>query len=128
MATTFVAQPLPKTPCTLQEAIARMEGFYRQSPVPDRCQRNNNPGDIEYGPFAKEHGATGRDPRFAIFPSAEVGFSCLTALMKAKYSEHTVKDMINVYAPPCENDTLDYVELVCKWTGLQPTDIVGEHI
>jgi hypothetical protein len=42
-----------------------------------RNRRNNNPGNIEYGPFAKEHGAIGTDGRFAIFPDEETGFRAM---------------------------------------------------
>ncbi len=38
-----------------------------------RSWRNNNPGNIEYGPFARSMGATGTDGRFAKFPSYEAG-------------------------------------------------------
>ena len=41
----------------------------------DRNWRNNNPGNIGYGAFAKRHGAIGRDytDRFAVFPTLEAG-------------------------------------------------------
>lgn len=46
-----------------------------------RADRNNNPGNIEYGDFARRHGATGSDGRFAIFPDRETGFKAAEALM-----------------------------------------------
>ena len=42
--------------------------------------RNNNPGNIKYGEFARRHGATGQDAGgFAIFPSASAGLSAINA-------------------------------------------------
>lgn len=117
---------LPPHPHTLPQAIARVEGFYAQGTTPNRPQRNHNPGDIEFGVFAIFHGATGTDGRFAVFPDDETGFQCLQSLLSGPhYRMLTVKECIDKYAPPNENDDVNYVALVCEWTGLQPTDIVG---
>jgi hypothetical protein len=40
--------------------------------------RNNNPGNIRYGDFARRHGATGQDANgFAIFPDASTGLRAI---------------------------------------------------
>lgn len=50
-----------------------------------RADRNNNPGNIKFGPFAQSHGATGADGNgFAVFPSREVGFAAAEALLNSK--------------------------------------------
>ena len=49
-----------------------------------RADRNNNPGNIEYGEFAKSQGATGSDGRFAIFPDREAGFKAAENLLGGK--------------------------------------------
>lgn len=42
--------------------------------------RNNNPGNIKYGEFARRHGATGQDAGgFAIFPNAAAGLGAINA-------------------------------------------------
>jgi len=42
--------------------------------------RNNNPGNIKYGEFARRHGATGQDAGgFAIFPSVAAGLGAINA-------------------------------------------------
>lgn len=116
---------------TLLVAIATIEGFY----VPgSRPNRNNNPGDIEWGPFALMNGATaletpkGSEPaRFAFFPNAEVGFAALHALLSGpSYSHLTIEEAINRYAPPSENQTQNYVEFVCHHVGCLPTQTVKE--
>jgi hypothetical protein len=108
---------------TFLEAIARQEGFYA---VGTRPNRNNNPGDIEFGEFARSHGATRSDGRFAIFDSAEDGFSAMRSLLVgAGYEYLTVEAALNKWAPPVENATNIYIEHVCEWVGCLPTDIVG---
>jgi hypothetical protein len=111
---------------SLESAIAKVEGFYAKGAKQNRPQRNHNPGDIEYGDFAKSHGATGTDGRFAIFPDDASGFAALTALLKTQgYSSLTVEQAIGKFAPPKENDTAKYVRDVTRSTGLKPTDILS---
>jgi len=75
----------------------------------NRNWRNNNPGNIEYGPFAISMGATGSDGRFAIFPTMDMGYKAADALMKGKnYQNLSIADAIKRWAPPNENDTRAY--------------------
>lgn len=125
----FQPEPLPDLPMTLAQAIARMEGFYAAGQVPNRPQRNNNPGDIEFGPFAERFGATSGDPRFAIFPTVAKGFEALDALLRTPhYLGLTVEEAVNRYAPPVENNTSLYVAAVCHWTGKQSTDTLSSFL
>ena len=135
---------------TLQEAIAHQEGFYDPH---SRAGRNNNPGNINWGDFAKGHGATRLEiippgysskPRFAYFPTPELGFAAMTALLRfpgtfetypghprklvAGYAGSTVRECLNRWAPPSDgNDTSAYEANVCKRVGCQPTDII-DHL
>jgi hypothetical protein len=59
-------------------------GGFRPGGVGTRADRNNNPGNIEYGEFAKKMGATGSDGRFAIFPDRETGFKAAESLLGGK--------------------------------------------
>ena len=107
---------------TFLEAVGRMEGVYA---IGSRPQRNNNPGDIEYGKFAQAHGATGSDGRFAIFPSLDAGYSAMRALFEApSYKGLTVAAALNRWAPAVENNTNHYISAVCAWVPCSPTDIV----
>ena len=111
---------------TFLQAIARQEGFYVEGTRPTR---NHNPGDVEYGQFAKAHGATGGDPRFAIFPDDVTGFAAMRSLFQAPaYKGHTVSEALNTWAPPIENATNIYIEHVCEWVGCQPTDIIDDLV
>ena len=76
----------------------------------DRNWRNNNPGNIEYGPFAISMGAIASDGRFAIFPTEEMGRKAADTLLKGKnYVNLSAGDAIKRWAPPSENDTNAYV-------------------
>lgn len=70
-----------------------------------RGQRNNNPGNIEYGAFAKSMGATGSDGRFAIFPDLITGTSAMAALLGRYGSQglDTIDEIIEKWAPSKEN-------------------------
>lgn len=110
---------------TLLQAMARQEGYYAHGTRP---QRNNNPGDLEYGKFAKAHGATGSDGRFAIFPDEQTGFSAMRALLASAYKGLTIEQALNKYAPPAENDVNTYLSRVCQWAGVQPSDLIDQHL
>ena len=86
-----------------------------------RGVRNNNPGNVKYGAFAKSQGATGTDPEgFAIFASMEEGKAAEVALLnqylKNKYD--TIRKIVTKYAPPSENDTAAYIDDVVKKSGI----------
>ena len=119
--------PLPPFPLSLAQAFARMEGWYAEGQVPNRPQRNNNPGDLEYGEWTKAHGAIGSDGRFAIFPDGATGMSSLESLLASDYALLSIAEAVAKYAPADENNVAVYTAAVCHWTGHQPTDVVG-HI
>lgn len=121
---------------TLLEAMARMEGF-GASPT-NRSTRNNNPGDIEYGKFALAHGATGNDGGYAKFPDPATGFRAMKALLQAPaYAGLTVQAALDKWSPAptnpndpmtAGNDPSVYVQNVCKWANLEPTDLLSEAL
>jgi hypothetical protein len=82
--------------------------------------RNNNPGNIVYGGFAKQMGATGSDGRFAVFQSMEDGIKAAVKLLEGYVAKgyDTVRSIINRWAPPGENNTSAYVDAVAKKLGI----------
>jgi hypothetical protein len=88
-------------------AIAVEEGY----PVAhSRSGRNNNPGDIDWGPFAQHHGATrieqippgyNERPRFAYFPDEATGFAAMKALLQLPgvFAPAAVDEQGNITAP-----------------------------
>lgn len=85
-----------------------------------RAWRNNNPGNIEYGKFAKSRGAVGTDGRFAVFPTYEEGRAAKEALLfeTSAYKNRTIFGAISRYAPSFENDTRAYANAVASAIGV----------
>ena len=83
-----------------------------------RAWRNNNPGNLEDGKFARDNGAIGSDGRFAIFPDAMTGFNAMTSLLSTSpYQNLTIEGAINRYAPPNENNVENYLKSIERRTG-----------
>ena len=90
---------------------------------------------MEYGAFAKAHGAIGTDGRFAIFPTEEAGRRAKEALIFESnggkrlpnnpldygagigYRDKTLTQMIAAYAPASENNTRAYQQRVLAAVG-----------
>lgn len=86
--------------------------------------RNNNPGNINKG-IGFQGEVAGNDSRFATFASPELGIRALTKNLMTydkKYGLNTVQGIINRWAPPNENNTGAYVNVVAKALGVNPTD------
>jgi hypothetical protein len=83
-----------------------------------RAWRNNNPGNLEDGKFARNNGAIGSDGRFAIFPDANTGLNAMVNLLSTNvYQSLTIEDAINRYAPPSENNVDNYLKFIEHQTG-----------
>lgn len=108
---------------TFKQAIARMEGYGVSAD--NLPTRNNNPGDLDKAPWEKTVTSTGR---FAKFATPEDGWKALEVLLLRSYVGLTIEAAVNKYAPPCENNTHDYVSFVCKWTGFSPTTILTSNM
>lgn len=117
----LMMSPPKEIDTTLLEAMAKQEGFG----VPNtRPTKNHNPGDLEYHQFAIKHGAIGTDGRYAIFPDDKTGFNAMRELLRLHYAGMTLKDALDKYAPPIENETNVYLQHVCAWAECQPTDLI----
>jgi len=86
----------------------------------DRGWRNNNPGNLEYGKFARSRGAVGSDGRFAVFRSFADGRAAKAALIfdSPRYADLTVSQAISRYAPPNENNSARYANNVARAAGV----------
>lgn len=87
--------------------------------------RNNNPLNIEYHDRNKWHGQLKFnkiiEPRFCRFEHMMWGYraaSCLLRKYVNVYKLKTVKEIINMWAPPVENLTSAYVKQVCDFSQL----------
>ena len=84
-----------------------------------RAWRNNNPGNIRFGDFARSVGAIGEAGGFAVFPDEIIGLHAIkTLLLGGSYRNLTIADAISRYAPPSENDTTNYQRRIEQLTGL----------
>ena len=85
--------------------------------------RNNNPLNIRRGktPWKGEElflKATGG--AFCKFESVEWGLRaafCLLRTYRDKYHVVCVADIVRRWAPPSENNTVRYIQNICRWTG-----------
>ena len=83
--------------------------------------RNNNPGNIRFGKFAQQTGATGQDDKgFAVFQSMGDGIKAAIKLLEGYVSRgyDTVRSIISKWAPSSENNTSAYVDAVAKKLGI----------
>lgn len=89
-----------------------------------RSQRNNNPGNIEDGPFAQSlPGYAGTDGRFARFNDAAAGTQAQQRLLQSYGARgfDTVSEIINRWAPPSDNNpTPAYAAFVARKLGVDP--------
>jgi len=86
-----------------------------------RADRNNNPGNIEDGPFARRQaGYQGGDGRFARFATPEHGAAAQTKLIQGYMAQgrNTIASIIAKYAPGHENNVGAYIASVEKATGI----------
>lgn len=107
----------------LADAITRQEGFHPGT----RAWRNNNPGNIWDGVGG---GKTSRiwpslpidDRGFVIYPSVEAGRAALERDLALKVNRGmSLTSLLNMYAPPIENNTAAYIANVSTWLGINPS-------
>jgi len=93
-----------------------------------RAWRNNNPGNVEYGKFAKAQGAIGSDGRFAVFPTYEQGRNAKATLMfqSPSYRDKSIEAAISRYAPSSENNTPAYIARVANAAGVPASTKVSD--
>lgn len=88
--------------------------------------RNNNAGNLVYGPKTEKWGAIGKGPRgFAIFPDEKTGRDALDSLLRTSYANMSISAAIFKYAPPSENDVGLYLNRLKNMTGLNLNTKIG---
>lgn len=100
---------------------------------PTRGERNKNPGNIDRNTIKWKGMAPDQsgDPRFIVFDAPVWGIRALARNLLSYsrlYAEKdprdidTVREVINRWAPPGENDTTAYINAVAKQVGVGPDD------
>ena len=112
----------------LAAAIAAQEGWFQ--PIVDGKknipQELNNPGDLV---FTNQVGATagafqGPLQDFAQWQTPQAGIVGLYRDLLAKIAHGmTLRELIEVWAPPAENNTAAYLANVQGWTGIHVPDV-----
>lgn len=90
-----------------------------------RGLRNNNPGNIDRKPGVNWRGMSADqspDPRFIVFDAPEWGIRAMARVIRNYQARglRSVRQIINTWAPPVENDTGAYVAAVAKALGTTP--------
>ena len=98
----------------LMNLISRMEGFGIGGSV---ATRNNNPGNLRY---AGQAGAVSTDASgFAVFGTPDEGWSALKRQIELDANRQlSIREFINKYAPPSENNTSNYLSFITDGLGL----------
>lgn len=114
---------------SLAEAISQHEGWIFDNPETPTMNeeslafKNNNPGNLRTSPFA-----IGKRGGFAFFYNEVVGLmalywdlfqKCTGNTVTGLNGQKTLEDLINVYAPPSENDTERYLCYIESKTGFK---------
>lgn len=97
-----------------------------------RALRNNNPGNIVAGdhwqglmPRREMTGEQATEERFAVFASPKWGFRAMAVILLNYQRIHhfrSIKQFIQRWAPPDENDTQAYILDVCHECGRAPDE------
>lgn len=83
-------------------------------------EKTNNPLNIRYSERNKWVGQTSQLKGFCVFKSMEYGYRA-SYLLICKYITggfDTIEKIITRWAPPCENNTVSYIDFVEKQTDI----------
>ncbi|EHF3470690.1 TPA: structural protein [Proteus mirabilis] len=95
---------------------------------PARGERNNNPGNIRHGSKWQGLSAQQTDKDFCQFVSPEYGIRAIYVLMRTyekKYGLCSIREIINRYAPPKENNTEGYIQRTAKELNVNAEDCLS---
>lgn len=108
----------------LAQCIARMEGFGIPGAVPTV---KNNPGDLRHSPQASHEGEGPDD--IGIMNSPAAGWQDLERQLNLFATRGlNLTDLAEVYAPPNENNTANYLNLLCNWLHISPLALVSDAL
>lgn len=93
-----------------------------------RGLRNNNPGNIRRSRVRYQGEVRpSRDTDFKEFETMAYGYRAMFVLLdtySSRYGLHTIRSMLNRYAPPEENLTESYIRFVSDYSGILPNEMV----
>ena len=86
--------------------------------------RNNNPLNIRIGNTWLGERKNPTDPAFEEFVSIEYGLRAAFCILRRyirRYHKDTVPNIVSTWAPASENNTQRYIDIVCRRSGISPT-------
>ena len=92
--------------------------------------RQNNPGNIDSSTKFQWDGEIPSPNRFCAFVSPQKGMRAMLELLwnyTTKDGCHTLRDIVNRWAPPNENNTISYMNAVIDWLHLNTTSSFYNH-
>lgn len=97
--------------------------------------RNNNPLNIRKGSSWRGERPKQTDPMFEEFISMEWGIRAAFRLMRnhitgfygSRPRMNTIAKLIGVWAPPSENATLKYIDVVSQRANMKPTQLIDPY-
>jgi len=93
-------------------AMMHCEGAFSVNSLP---HRNNNPGNL------RRWGSTSIVDGYCRFATFLDGYNALLEDIYSNRAE-TLRNFISKYAPPTENNTSSYLQVVCEITELKPDE------
>lgn len=81
--------------------------------------RNHNPGNVHPGHISKKHNQIGVAYQLAVFPDYDSGHAALLDVLKITYTNTSIEEMMQNYAPPHENNTKKYIKFLQEATGVK---------
>lgn len=107
----------------LSQKIAQIEGFNKRGTL---AQRNNNPGNLRY---VGQKGAVKGDKGFAKFKTPDAGWQALQQQIALDASRgHTLQSFVYKYAPPSENNSAIYLQMIMKSIVAKPQQPLSDII
>lgn len=95
----------------LAACMMHVEGYYS---IKSAAFKNRNPGNLR---------APGDTTGFRQFGSPISGYVALVNDIQANAGK-TLRSFVNKYAPPSENNTSDYLQIVSTLTGIGPDEAI----
>ena len=98
-----------------------------------RGVRNNNPGNLDRTATVwrgedRSAAALASEKRFCVFETPQAGFRALAKTLLTYQDKHglrTVREIINRWAPPVENNTESYITQVAREVGVGSREILS---
>ena len=108
----------------LSRLIAKEEGYGIPGKIPTT---HNNPGDLRHSPHSAH--PPGDPDAIGQIDTPEHGWADLERQLQIDVGRHwTLRQLVETYAPPNENNTEAYLAFICHGGGWTPETLVAEAL